>query len=165
VGAGRTQCPCRWSSGYNKQESELHYQGYKNLYELLSEGGKTDPLQQLPTLSAINRETAGNVQNINTAQGRSGYTSGLMAALGGADESAGQQKKAEYLTEQTKEQEERKRKDMLLFLDLMLQPGLDAEKLATAIITSNEQTEAAGDASDMSVVSSLLGAVGSAFGG
>ena len=112
--------------------------GFTNLLQILQGQGATDPALMNRTLAGISQGTQGQQADLRgrlAALGLSG--SGIGQALGAAVGQAGANKRADILAQEAQIQEARKREDLNLLLNLILNPGLGAMGLNLGVPTSS----------------------------
>ena len=122
------------------QGSLAPYLGQATLTQLLLGQGKTDPQafnRQLSAISQGNNQQQGNVQAILAQRGLGG--SGVGQALGAAVGQAGQAQLAGARANEAQMTEQRKRDDLGLLLDLIVNPSLNAASIGLGQGNINQQ--------------------------
>ena len=105
--------------------------GYGNLMEILLSGGKTDPTAFNRQIAANDRGTATSQQNVQGAFAQQGLqNSGLGMALQGAIGAGGAQRNADVRGQEAQLAEARKREDLNLFMQMVMNPATDQGALA-----------------------------------
>jgi len=136
------------------------YLAYPMLQEILFGRGETDPRAMNRQINQIYRgtESLQGAAKANLA-GRNLQNSGLGAALDAALGQSGMNQVADLRSREAQIAEQRKRDDLLLFLQMVMGPGIDMSALGLGQYNQNanrsQQREAAGISALAQILSSL----------
>lgn len=116
--------------------------GYSTLLDILSNQGRTDPRQMNLDLADISRTTQGQQQDLRGQLAGAGFErSGLGAALGAAIGQSGAERRSRRISEETQLAEQRKRDDLQLLLDLIINPQQQAYATSQGVSLQNMQNK------------------------
>lgn len=132
--------------------------GYENLYDIIAGQGRTDPRQMNLDLADISRTTQTQQQDLQGMLAGQGFQrSGLGAALSAAIGQSGAERRSRRISEETQLAEARKRQDLQLLLDLIINPTNQAYATRSGISMGQQQASSQKQGS-------ALGAIGTAAG-
>lgn len=136
--------------------------GLGTLQAILASQGRTDPAlfnRDLAQLAFGNQSAQRNVAGSLAASGLGGSIGGqaLQAAVG----QAGQERLSQRRAEETNLAEARKRQDLGLLMELIINPALTAQATRLGVSKGNNSGNAAG----IGALGSLLGGIGGLLGG
>lgn len=101
--------------------------GFANLAEIIASQGRTDPMRLNQQLVDISRSTGATQQAVEGQMARSGLGgSGLAPALTAAVGAGGARQRSEAIAEENRMTEERRRQDLMLLYNLLINPSLQA---------------------------------------
>jgi len=138
--------------------------GLSNLLEILNSQGRINPLSRNRALTNVGRNTESQITaNRQSAAGAGLQRSGVVGA-GGAVEAAlrasGADRAAAVEADFVQQEETRKRNDLLLLLQLVLNPQIQREGISAGVATNqaaiSQQRQGAAIGAGTSVLSSLL---------
>ena len=134
--------------------------GYGNLMEILLGQGKTDPTAFNRQIAANDRGTATSQQNVQGAFAQQGLqNSGLGMALQGAIGAGGAQRNADVRGQEAQLAEARKREDLNLFMQMVMNPATDQGALALNQYNQTANRDMQSKGADYQMYAALLGAL------
>jgi hypothetical protein len=138
--------------------------GYGNLLKLLASEGRTDPRAMNAQMAQIQQGTQGAQMQQQGMAARQGFgNSGVNAALQAALGNAGNARQSDVRARDAQLAEERKRGDMAIFNDLIVNPGMQYASLASGAGLQQQQTQQQERAAKYGAYASLIGALAGAF--
>lgn len=161
IGAGNSVYPTL--AGVGGPASGL---AFTNLLDILSRRGKTDPALMNRDLTSIARGTEAaqrGVQGNLASMGLQG--SGLGQALSAAVGESGQERKSQYMAEQTAREEQQRRKDLELFMRMIMDPSERAMAMGLGEYNQQMARDAQQSAAKLAFWGDLAKAAGSAVPG
>lgn len=134
--------------------------GYGNLMEILLSGGKTDPTAFNRQIAANDRGTATSQQNVQGAFAQQGLqNSGLGMALQGAIGAGGAQRNADVRGQEAQLAEQRKRDDLNLFMQMVMNPATDQGALALNQYNQTANRDMQSKGADYQMYAAFLNAI------
>lgn len=147
AGAAGSSGPSSGSIGNQRDwfhDSPALPMGLNTLLELLSSRGKTDPALLNRQLTANARNTEGQQQRqTGSAAMRNLQNSGVSQAINAAIGAAGADREANIIAKDTALEEQRKRQDLQLLLDLIIRPGIDYSAIDAGQYNARQQSDTA----------------------
>jgi hypothetical protein len=132
---------------------------FQNLLNIILSQGKTDPQLLNRELQGIQRSGEADVGSLEEAMGAQGYTSGVGSALALARKAATGEMMSDARAREAAMQEQRKREDLKLVLDLIINPRLQRRGQNYALMAA----KAAGKGGGLNWAS-ILGGLGQGVG-
>lgn len=134
------------------------------LMDILKARGKTDPRAVNAINSTIATGTQANQDLLDASAARRGIgNSGVIDALKGAIGATGTQQMADNTAKQAQDAETRKRQDLMLFLQMILDPSMRSREIDTGIDQFNKDQDAKAKAAQMQAIGSFIGFIGAAI--
>jgi len=131
--------------------------GLSTLNEILLSQGEVDPRARNRALTGVRRDTeAQQVGNRQSFAQRGLQNSGAGAAIDAAIGAAGGDRAAAVETDFVRQGEDRKRNDLLLMLQLLINPGLQGANIAAGLEAQNIQGDAARTQGNQQFIASLF---------
>lgn len=141
-------------------------EAYNTLYNLLLSHGATDPRLMQRSIRGVDQGTQASQQMLEGFFAKRGFSgAGLLPALLTATEQGGTSKIADLYAEDAAKQEERKRQDLLLMFQLIIEPRLKIRGQNKALQAAQAGGKKGGGFDWAGLLGNLLKAYGNSQGG
>jgi hypothetical protein len=140
--------------------------GYSTLAQLLGQQGRIDPRAGNEVVAGIQRGTQTGQQNTQGELARRGLGgSGVGQALAAAQGQAGQNQIASFRADEAQQAEARKRQDLQLLMQMVIDPAFDHQELRTNWELGQQQIKQQNRASRRATYAAYAEALASMVGG
>lgn len=153
----------KYFPGYMQSTAPAEF-GMGTLFDILKSQGKTDPRLMNQNIAAIDRGTSqqqGALQGFLANAGLQG--SGVGQALGASIGQAGQQRQSNLRANEAQLQEQRKREDLNLLMQMLINPQMDWAALGTGQYNADRARGDQNSANKAAAIAGLMGTLAAAF--
>jgi hypothetical protein len=143
----------------NGPKAQARRVGFQSLLDILLSQGATDPRLLNRQIQGLQRGTEADVNSLQESNAASGYDSGVGSAIVEARRAAGTEQIGQARADEARLQEERKRSDLQLLLDLVINPRAQRRGQNLALEAAKYAARHGGGGSGLSEAGAGLGSI------